>query len=713
MKCGIGFGFSRIFFPHCLQYFLTFADGLPKTFQMKKCFIIIVLCLVLPFIAAAQVAVERSKEIVKIGTKEYYMHHVKPGETLYSISKAYGVSVEEITQRNPEVSDGLQAEMVIGIPVIVVEDGSENVGVSNDSLENQKDTEKTYTVQSGETLYDIAKKFGIDLADFKALNSGLDNYPRQGMVLRVPNIRNEEAYIVHTVEEGRRTSSLLREWDVDAETFRALNPAVGSEVFKNQKVLIPIERVVFDAPVVVIDDDVSETPEVEIDTTQFVVEEVQNVVCEVVPEYASQRYKVALLVPLYLNEVDYMNVSRENIEKVRKSKALTFIQFYEGFMLAVDSLKNNYGLNLDLTVIDVTENENSAHSAVRQMGGKNFDVIVGPFFSKSFNVVQSFAKDNGILIVNPLSNRESILNDNPYVVKMKPNEAGKMLQLAQLVSQNYKDSNVFIISKKNVSSSDSLRIAEIENLVSMSINSEVFVTAEDFMAYAAREARRRQMGNKVPSTLEVEGQIFATKDMKNGFEPARFENKVRRFVYASDDLKKLNAEMSQVRNNLIIAIDNDNVFATQLLNHLNKQADRYPITLLPMKDWSKLEKLPVESLLKLNAIYFSDCFVDFNTQAANQFVAQFRNKYTVEPTDYAFTGFDVAWYFLNALMRYGHDMRDCLPSYKTSLLSTPVHLMRKSNAEGVENYYWNIYQYDRQSIELRTVDIFETQNSDQ
>ena len=65
----------------------------------------------------AQVEIERTKNITKIGGKEYYMHPVKQGQTLWGISQAYNVSIEEIENLNPEVKDGLKAGHVLGIPV--------------------------------------------------------------------------------------------------------------------------------------------------------------------------------------------------------------------------------------------------------------------------------------------------------------------------------------------------------------------------------------------------------------------------------------------------------------------------------------------------------------------------------------------------------------------------------------------------------------------
>ena len=75
---------------------------------MKKSVFILWLlfgALLFPTAARAQVTIEKSTEIVTIGNKQYYMHHVKPGETLYSLSRVYEVTEEEIRNLNPEVNE--------------------------------------------------------------------------------------------------------------------------------------------------------------------------------------------------------------------------------------------------------------------------------------------------------------------------------------------------------------------------------------------------------------------------------------------------------------------------------------------------------------------------------------------------------------------------------------------------------------------------------
>ncbi|MBQ0128544.1 MAG: LysM peptidoglycan-binding domain-containing protein [bacterium] len=686
---------------------------------MKKIILIFLLAAFMPLLADAQVVVERSKEIITVGGVEYYMHHVKQGETLYSISKAYHVSIEEIAEKNPEVNDGLQAEMVLGIPV--VDFSEEETQPAQNVVENKVEEPQIithndggYTVSRGENLYTIAKKFGIDLADFKAINPGLTNEPAEGTVIKVPSIRNEEEYLVHKVELSEKTSSLLKKWKVDEDAFRALNPAVGSHVFSDQIVLIPIEKVeIIENPAAVVDDEEEEEPIAsETPVTEPIIVEEEPVAvsnCSEKSENAHEHYKVALLIPLYLGEVNDIDTSPESLVKSRKARPLSFLQFYEGFMLAIDSLTKHYGLNLDLTVIDVTENMGTAQNAVKQLEKQPFDLIVGPFFSKSFGVVQEYAKEHKTLIVNPLSTRENIVEGNPYVVKLKPNAAGQLSQLASLVNQYFGDSNVSIISQSSISEGTTAYLDEMERLLNLAINSEVVLTTDDFMRYAQNEGRRLELGNKLPSTIEVEGQIYATKDLKNGaIDNVRVENSVGRYVYNSGDMSAFTKSLSEVRNNLVIAYGTDNVFATQILNKLNKTAETHPITLVAMPDWSDLDKLLVENLLKMNAIYFSDDFVDYNSNEAKRFVLQFRRKYSCEPTDYAFSGFDVAWYFMNAMMRYGHEPKDCLLNFEMPLLSNSFRFVKTASENGLENYQWSIYQYDNENVELKPINLSET-----
>lgn len=799
----------------------------------------------------AQVTYERSKKITKIGGKEYYLHSVKQGQTLWSISQLYNVSIKEIETLNPELKDGLKAGHVLGIPVrppkeaepepvveepqpvvkepepepepepvveepepepvveepepepvveepepvveepepvveepepepvveepepkpVVVEPEPEPVVEEPEpepvveepepepvveelelepvveepepepvvELEPEPVVEEPEpvveepepivkpshevtiaaggrVVQRGEDLYDIAKEYGIDISDFKFANPGLTDEPAAGTVVKIPAIANENDYIVHYCELNERVSSLLKRWKVDENTFRAKNVSVGSHVFVNQAVLIPICPITDfywmpstqEEGVEGVDEIVEEVEPEEHLELDFEAEMGDIPVCMASSENARRRYRVALMVPLYLNDIGNIEVSKEKAGKAQKSRSMSFLQFYEGFMMAAEALEQQ-GLKLDLTVLDVTDNVSTAERALTSIENKDYDLIVGPFFGKSFALIEEYAKTNGIPVINPLSERESVIEHNPNVIKVKPGDMGMILTLSNLVKNAYSNANVFIVSRENAD--DAAFLDQLEHHLNLAVNEEVTVSGNEFLKFARDESKRQELGSQMVPTLDVEGQVFATEDFRNGrTDKVVLENPVKRYAYS--DIGKVNSQLSGVRTNLIIAYGDDNVFATQMLNALTTEADRFPITLVCAPDWSKFEKLLVDNLLKMNAIYVSDFFVDYRSDEAKQFVRSFRSKYVSEPQKYAFEGYDVGYYFLSALMQYGSDdLVGCLHCYDTELLHTRYRFyyrnyLKSGGDYGKENLYWSIYQYDNEEIELVPVDPF-------
>ncbi len=735
----------------------------------------------------AQEVVERSSQITLIGGKEYYMHHVKQGQTLYSLSKVYNVSTEEIERLNPEAKNGLKVGLVLGIPVrpvqvmdeeepqpelddivpeldsdedefeLETEIEQEHVAVEPEpELEEDEETPvevepepvveqtnvaetpvveepqsennaffdgTTRIVQQGEDLYDIAKEFGIDLADFKAINSGLTNEPKAGTRIIIPNVLNENNYLVHSCERNERVSSLLKRWKVDENSFRTKNISVGSHVFVNQVVLIPIQpitdfywlRQTSTEVVDVIDNPVEpDTDHKDVQLSfDFETDDIPD--CVAAPENASKRYRVALMVPLYLYDIANIPVSKEKANKAKKSRSLSFLQFYEGFMIAAETMEKQ-GMKLDLTVIDVTENVSSAEKALSQIENKDWDLIVGPFFGKSFEVIEEYAKAHGIAVVNPLSTRKSVIEDSPNVVKAKAGDIGMILTISNLVKNHYSDANVFIVSREK--DTDTVFLNQLEHHLNYAVNDEVTVSGDEFLQFARNESERLEMGSHMVPTIDVEGQVYSTRDFQNdATKNVVLANSVKRYPYS--EIAKVKSQLSGVRDNVIIAYGEENVFATQMLNSLTKSADRFPITLVCAPDWQKHEKLLVDNLLKMNAIFISDFFVDYNDDAAKRFVLRFRQKYVTEPQQYAFEGYDVGCYFLNVLMQYGsEDLINCLHCYQASMLHTNYRFYYKNylNAagnEGKENLYWSIYQYDKENIELVPVDPFKKPNADE
>jgi len=69
--------------------------------------------------SADQLKKIRSTVIEKVDGTDYYIHTIVRGQTLYMISKAYGVEVNDIIRENPQVKDGIKADQKIRIPAPV------------------------------------------------------------------------------------------------------------------------------------------------------------------------------------------------------------------------------------------------------------------------------------------------------------------------------------------------------------------------------------------------------------------------------------------------------------------------------------------------------------------------------------------------------------------------------------------------------------------
>ena len=112
------------------------------------------------------------------------IHIVEKGETYYSISRKYGISVDQLCSvNNLTVNDVLKVGQKLSIPEKNTEKNS-SLSKNSSSLDRKFDT---YTVQKGDTLYRIAKVNGISVEELKTLNNfDSDTVLKAGQRLKIP-----------------------------------------------------------------------------------------------------------------------------------------------------------------------------------------------------------------------------------------------------------------------------------------------------------------------------------------------------------------------------------------------------------------------------------------------------------------------------------------------------------------------------------------------
>lgn len=213
---------------------------------------------------------KRREAIAKLNVtdkKQFLDHHVASGETLNSLSKKYGVSVQEIEKENEKtLKKGLQAGQTLKMPV------AKNLFIQKDPLPSgENKTEYSHKVIAGETLYSISRKYGISVDEITNENESLLKHGLQtGQTLKIkspkvlineeqakevlkPTIDNttvvenlnstEFKTIKHHVEAKETLYSISKKYNVTVEEIRQQNEAVLAKGLQTgQEIVIKLKK---------------------------------------------------------------------------------------------------------------------------------------------------------------------------------------------------------------------------------------------------------------------------------------------------------------------------------------------------------------------------------------------------------------------------------------------------------------------------------------
>ena len=149
-----------------------------------------------------------------IDTGETELYQVKAGDTLYSIANKYGITLKELKAINNLNDDKLAIGQLLNVPS----------GLSQVS---------SYTVSNGDTLYGIAKKFGISVDKLKEVNQLENNLLKIGQKLIIP-LMDDTTYVV---KAGDTLYSIARKFNITVDDLKRLNNLVD-DVLSIGKILI-------------------------------------------------------------------------------------------------------------------------------------------------------------------------------------------------------------------------------------------------------------------------------------------------------------------------------------------------------------------------------------------------------------------------------------------------------------------------------------------
>jgi ABC-type branched-subunit amino acid transport system substrate-binding protein len=459
-----------------------------------------------------------------------------------------------------------------------------------------------------------------------------------------------ETYFVHVVKRGQTLYALSKAYGVEMQDIIDQNPGILQGLKAGQTLLIPsmipVKKTVKQPPAEEQPAGMPAEPDLPPGKTIMPppdqpLTSFTALPCGNKPDALRPVYNVALMMHLYLNELDSIPVfgaeqfSAPSPETIEGYRSLRYIQFYEGFRMAVDSLEKA-GVRMNLYVYDVDADPARTGKVLGKPEMLRMDLIIAMLFNRSFQIVAEFAREHHIPVVSPVSEREEQVEGNPMVIKVRPAYSAEPACVADYLRQSFPWAHILIISSPEP---DMKATADQLETNCRSLNLDVIMTGGS----------------------QMESQLLPGAD------------------------------------NIVVIITNQKTFALDILTRLTTLTEDYRFEVVGMPRWDYFENLDLEFLVKSRAHIIAPFFIDYRDPQVQQFTRQFQQRYKTDPEDLAFQGFDVAWYFLNALNLYGTGFTGCLYALQIQPLHTRFRFLQKAG-NGMENQHWEIFRYDDYSL---------------
>ena len=144
---------------------------------------------------------------------------VKKGDTLYGIANKYNVSVDNLKSYNNLSTDSLSIGQIIKIP-------------------DNKLNSNEYVVKSGDSLYSISRKYGVSVDELMSVNNLKSTVLSVGQVLKIPN-SGEVTNVIYTVKKGDSLWSIAKNNKTTVDAIVKLNNLSNANLSIGQKLLLP------------------------------------------------------------------------------------------------------------------------------------------------------------------------------------------------------------------------------------------------------------------------------------------------------------------------------------------------------------------------------------------------------------------------------------------------------------------------------------------
>ena len=608
-----------LFFPYNVNktvFFVLLPLSIINTLQMK-------------FIQALYLVAALSVAPVGMMTQthssdSYFLHTITKGQSLYSIASMYNVTTADIIKLNPGSSEQIKAGERLKIP-------QKNAGSGQQTF---------HTIQAGETLYKLTQRYGVTAQHICKANPGLsaENF-RIGQVIVIPaqTESSEETIInevksagavssastplkpkcrdMHRVERKETIYSISRLYGITEAELIAANPELRTEKLKKGKFLcIPYTSAGNNQKEQ--EQPVSPTT-IPTDNELFDKSKKEN------PKIAT--IKAAVMLP-------FMTDGSGN-----RDEQIRMVEYYEGFLMAVDSLKEK-GVSIDIYTYDTYNNTSSVKSILAKDEMKNMNIIFGPAYPEQVKPVADFAKKNNIRLVIPFTSKGNEVFNNPSIYQINTPQSYLYSEVYEHFTRKFTNANV------------------------------IFLDAEDGdkdKADFIKGLKEELKGKHIPFT-ELKGEAITPESLKGA--------------------------MNATLDNVFIPTSGTNIALIKLLPQLIvtlRDNPDYRMQLFGYPEWQTYTNDHLASFYELDTYFYSSFYTNNLFPEAIRFSSAYRKWYSKDMSNtfpkYGMLGFDTGYFFLKGLSQYGSNLEDKLNKVTVTPIQTGFKFERVNNWGGFIN----------------------------
>lgn len=559
-------------------------------------------------VVAQDTEVHKTRSSATIGGIKYYLHTVEKGQTLFAIAKCYGIDVNDLVIENPDAIDGIKPGQVLKIPFEKKKLSSATMDTTNYFM---------YKVEAGQTLYSISKEQGVDAEKLKILNPELKDGLKAGQMLKIPSNKPKTATATgNTSTLNTVTTATPPASNGSKPTSSSTQPATNTQPTTNNQQPTTTQAA-------------DHTP-----ATAYKGEK-------------KSAYNIAFFLPFHANEANALDADKlihGDIEFSNKTDVA--LHFYEGALLALDSLKKEH-FNAKVFVYDIDDTDSmNMMNILRKPELKTMDLMIGPLYGSSFLPFAKFAKENGIAIVSPFTQVNKILFNNPYVCKVSPSLTLQLEQMANFVIDSFAAQNILVVNNG--------------------------ASKEASFYNTFKTAANKALSDKGHPAADTVREVL-------GFGGAQAASNVI-------------AALNPGKTNIVVLTSNNQSYVTEFIGKLNQAKDKHVI-LFGMPNWNNYDNLDPEYLNNLALHTPANNFVDYSDPKVKQFIKDYRDKYLTEPEAYSYQGFDVTYYFLSMLQHEGSAFLNVLPLDGQKCIETNFSFRQYPPDSGFENKFVYILKY--------------------